>query len=480
VVTRERGQLLVTTALVIAVILVAIVMVLNGTMYVQNADGGEGSAAANDAELVRTSVTQDLERLTDYTADGQGYADIDRLRNETSNFSSTYQRFAAGGGTGSVTVSFNGSASGDGNVTRLVDDGMWNGNPTTVTLVSQTDARQHDVSAVDFDLNFTAGDLKKWPNKEFTVVVTDTAVPSSGSPARWTLSVYRDNGDQPGAVTIDVTGQQARTYTFDADERIHLDVDDGVVTTEDGTQRVFDFAPGVSPPYGIRLNNTDKFVNGDSASLGLVLSDYTAVTSSDKTSVLNATTEPTYDLRYQSPGFDYTTQVTAPVEAHRVRLLVDDFEDGDLSPWNQVGVGDAAVRERLPGDGDVVHSGDYAVYIENTTNDSAQFNGIERSVATGGFDSVVVSLWTSSDARDGPNRGEDEQLVVEYETASGWAELGTIRHDPDDPVGGHVFKLSGEDVPSDLRLRIRQPDGKSGGTNTWYVDDVVVYGVNES
>lgn len=134
-------------------------------------------------------------------------------------------------------------------------------------------------------------------------------------------------------------------------------------------------------------------------------------------------------------------------------------------------------------DGDVSNSGCCAAFKGATDDDGAGALHKDDPINTSGQKTVRVSLWVQEGATDvdGPDANDDEDLLVEYLAADGtWVTAERIEaKQADGPVTARNVTVEVSDsraMHGGFELRLRQPS--TTFTDRWYVDDLVVEGLD--
>jgi len=173
----------------------------------------------------------------------------------------------------------------------------------------------------------------------------------------------------------------------------------------------------------------------------------------------------TFNISSQSSGSSFDTASISTIVSFPIPWL-DNFEKGILTTnWTVIGAGGAGVSSHTS------KSGSYSMYM---------CGGIV-SVFTIPFDTTSVTelevdFWVQrgGEFSEIPDRYED--LVVEYFNKDNlWVELKTM---PGNEKGGEIFdctfKLFGDALHNDFRLRFRQLDGSGPLLDFWHIDDVYI------
>lgn len=300
---RDRGQLLLVAALAIAVAIVALVLLLNTSIYMENLATRDTDTGASEAIAFRNSVESNLWRVV-AAENERTYADRGTLERNVSNRTDRFVRLTASRHRRSGVVAELSNTTLD-NGTRLVQ----NDSSRQLTSASSTSNWTLATSAEGvrhFEVNATGGlETTATPSTDAFGVNVD----GSGG-QRWSLYLYNDGGGRlavkngSGSVSTDVCGGP-----FGTPPEVNL-----TAGTVDGTAcPAIDFARGTTPPYDISY----QYGNRSEGTYRL-----TANTSNVPSTSFNGPgpTTPPYevpvvysvstDVVYRSPTLSYRANVT--------------------------------------------------------------------------------------------------------------------------------------------------------------------------
>lgn len=256
---RSRGQLLIVTALALAVLLSLLTVALNtavfGGVHVAQADdaGREERAAAGYRDAVRRGVDGLIpavnEPFVEYDTLNQS------LRGEVGNWSDMAREEYARDGT-ATSASLVGSSfetrivhndTSDDDFVGVDDDFQdQSGSPDWTVAADVSDARGYDMEVND-DL------LKNTPDCGAGTGCFNLTVEGANG-GEWRMSVHDDSG-----VAIDVESANGTTYTCDTpDSSARINVSDGTFDGGPCTFASYREDPALDAPYTLRYTNANN------------------------------------------------------------------------------------------------------------------------------------------------------------------------------------------------------------------------------
>ena len=234
----DRGQLMLVGAVVMAASLLALVVVLNSTIYTQNTNPGNSLGEMNEVERQLEAVRTDVDRLTDRLEQRDGYVDIHELNATLTVYSDRKAEQIVDRRPAYLDVTLNESAS------ELEREALRQSNRSRAVL---SRANQSDWTLVE-DVTFNE-------STPFELVIE----PRSPTPTTF-IARGKDGGDwrlnvsqgPSNAVSVDVTYDNGTTVSESVSgNAARINVTGGAIN---GTQR-FAFAPRLNAPYDLRVEN---------------------------------------------------------------------------------------------------------------------------------------------------------------------------------------------------------------------------------
>ena len=234
----DRGQLMLVGAVVMAASLLALVVVLNSTIYTQNTNPGSSLGEMNEVERQLEVVRTDVDRLTDRLGQRDGYVDIHELNAPLTVYGDRKAEQIVDRRPAYLDVTLNESAS------DLEREVLRQSNRSRAVL---SRSNQSDWTLVE---NATFNE-----STPFELVIeprspTPTTFIAEGEDGGdWRLNVSQGPSD---TVIVDVTYDNGTTVSESVSgNATRVNVTGGAIN---GTQR-FAFAPGLNAPYDLRVEN---------------------------------------------------------------------------------------------------------------------------------------------------------------------------------------------------------------------------------
>jgi len=287
--SQDRGQLLLITALALAVILLTVALLLNAAVYTENVATRETAADSRDAITFRSEAVGGVAELIE-TENNHGNGNTTVVAMGINATGPLVDRQQARAGI-VANVSFNGTTGGQ----RLTADSLDNGNDWA--LVEGTDGARN--------VTLTAGSLPTNPTDVEADALGVRFVTAAGNETRY---VYQDGSE----VVIDAaneTHSPSRQCSIPSDDPTTVDFTGDQLSTESATVDCF---RGVWPDSTVE---EIRIVNGGTAdgTFAATVRGYDTVnTAVDTKAVVYAAT---VDLTYRTPEVDFETTVrVAPGE----------------------------------------------------------------------------------------------------------------------------------------------------------------------
>lgn len=297
----DRGQLMLVGAVVIAASLLALVVVLNSTIYTQNTNPGntldETREVEQQLEVIRTDVT----RLTDRLTERDHYVDAHELNVTLSVYSDKKAEQIVNRRPAYLEVALNKSASDlerevlrQSNRSREV---ISNTNESDWTLVENATFNE----STPFELT-----IEPQSSTPTTLVV------EGDDGGKWRLNVSQDPSDN---VSVDVRYDNGTTISESVPgNATRINVTGGEIN---GTQR-FAFAPGLDGPYDLRVENGDR----SSGTYSIVVDEASDIDAGNfhadpadgQPYVSREITTAVVDIRYMTDKLSTESRITVPTE----------------------------------------------------------------------------------------------------------------------------------------------------------------------
>jgi hypothetical protein len=252
----ERGQLVIVTALTIAVGMVVLVLLLNGAIYTQNLAMRGGAGGSHDAVAYRGAVVDGVGGVITHEnrAEHGDYGDVEEnVTDGIERFDTLGRRTALDGDAfaeiaPSTLSTHRGELIRDDDASRQFTDS--GGNPDWQLATDIEDTRAFRVNVTRTDLAATTeNDLDVDPT--FNVEIVDIAVAE-----RWEVHVYENDSTSEIAVAVKRPGDALTA----ADEVCTVPGETAVVDVTGGALAGtncsgFRFAEGITPPYDVEFHN---------------------------------------------------------------------------------------------------------------------------------------------------------------------------------------------------------------------------------
>lgn len=303
---RSRGQLLLVAGFAIATAIVALVIILNASIYAENLATRDTDTGASEAIAFQTTVESNLWRVVDAEND-RTYDDRGKLRANVSDRidrleSQSARRHRSAG----VAAALTNRTLNDGS--RLVqDDSSRNLTSNTPTADWTLATGVDDVRK--FDLNSTGG-LNSTTNPESDAFAVDITGTGGNT---WSLYLYEDGGN----ATIAVSNGTATTPTdvcgglITGPPRVNLTAG----TVEGSPCPEIDFANGTSAPYDIEYRRGDlstgtySLTVNETVSAGGSGDDFNGPGPTASPYVVPTVYSVSADVVYQSPRLSYRARI---------------------------------------------------------------------------------------------------------------------------------------------------------------------------
>lgn len=302
---RDRAQLILVGAVVIAIALIGMATVFNSIVLTASLAPQGAKTSTSDASMYRQAAQQDLQQLFDRVANDSAYPTEPALASNATRYSHRLAEVAANDGPRYVNVSLNGTTSATRSrivqhnskqIRNRAGDKNWTINPSTPTNVtelqiklqlSQTSATTSQPFYVEVE-NSTTGD---W----------------------WNLTVYSNPPDQTTFTTRNNAGPLTTCNLGDTGVAvINLTSVSGPSTTCPG----IDFATGVDPPYAISITRGNKVEGSYQITTDTTLSSsnyYSSPTQGDPY-LVDVVKTARFDFVYRDNRLAYRTQLRVEAE----------------------------------------------------------------------------------------------------------------------------------------------------------------------
>lgn len=315
---HQRGQILIITALVLAMTLVLLAVLLNSVIYAENAGSRGGEIGGHDAASLERAVGNAGETLIRYTNKGATTGDdhtalADDLNTSIESWHNQSQLQYVSGGTYTAV-----SVADTRNGSQIIQDEERSfeshENETTWTLATDVLVRNYTMTVTEEELENASdpfANVSSFSIDPFQLNVSDE------SGAEWRLYIYSDANDHIFLVAEDSNGDFTDIHHVEAPEAT-IDFASGMVDGEPAD--AVTFAPGLDSPYTLTYENG---ANGggeyrlivDEAGL-MDESKYSADPSSSPY-VLDAIYSAEINVTYETHQIKYRSAIrTAPGELH--------------------------------------------------------------------------------------------------------------------------------------------------------------------
>ena len=234
----DRGQLMLVGAVVMAASLLALVVVLNSTIYTQNTNPGSSLGEMNEVERQLEVVRTDVDRLTDRLGQRDRYVDIHELNATLTVYSDRKAEQIVDRRPAYLDVTLNESAS------DLEREVLRQSNRSRAVLSRSNQSDWTLVENATFNES-TPFELVIEPRSS----TPTTFVAEGENGGDWRLNVSQGPSD---TVIVDVTYDNGTTVSESVSgNATRVNVTGGAIN---GTQR-FAFAPGLNAPYDLRVED---------------------------------------------------------------------------------------------------------------------------------------------------------------------------------------------------------------------------------
>ena len=234
----DRGQLMLVGAVVMAASLLALVVVLNSTIYTQNTNPGNSLGEMNEVERQLEVVRTDVDRLTDRLEQRDGYVDIHELNATLTVYSDRKAEQIVDRRPAYLDVTLNESAS------ELEREVLRQRNRSRAVLSRTNQSHWTLVEDATFNES-TPFELVIEPRSP----TPTTFIARGEDGGDWRLNVSQGPSN---TVSVDVTYDNGTTVSESVSgNATRVNVTGGAIN---GTQR-FAFAPGLNAPYDLRVEN---------------------------------------------------------------------------------------------------------------------------------------------------------------------------------------------------------------------------------
>jgi len=234
----DRGQLMLVGAVVMAASLLALVVVLNSTIYTQNTNPGNSLGEMNEVERQLEVIRTDVDRLTDRLGQRDRYVDIHELNATLTVYSDRKAEQIVDRRPAYLDVTLNESASDlkrevlrQSNRSRAVRS---RSNQTDWTLVENATFNESTPFELVIEPRSTS---------------PTTFIAESEGGGDWRLNVSQGPSN---TVSVNITYDNGTTVSESVSgSATRVNVTGGAIN---GTQH-FAFAPGLDAPYDLRVEN---------------------------------------------------------------------------------------------------------------------------------------------------------------------------------------------------------------------------------
>ncbi|MFW6320779.1 MAG: DUF7261 family protein, partial [Halohasta sp.] len=290
-------QLLVITALALAVILVTVALLLNAAVFTENVATQETAAEGRDALAFRADLVDGIGDLIE-TGNADGDYDSDDVSKGINNTAPLVERQYARHGIVANTSYNNTTAGdrlewdGDGTFTDSEDNPIWRPVPDL------NETRNFTVSVDPDDLE---NDPSNVEDQAFGVRLVNE---SDESGENVTQYVYKD-GDEVVVDEANETQGPTRQCAIEADNPTTVDLTGDRLSNDSSTVECFRGLWADVPPEAI------EFRNGDAAggTFALTVDDASSPTDDSHVASTEAVYSATVDVVYQSPELTYESTV---------------------------------------------------------------------------------------------------------------------------------------------------------------------------
>ena len=234
----DRGQLMLVGAVVMAASLLALVVVLNSTIYTQNTNPGNSLGEMNEVERQLEVVRTDVDRITDRLGQRDGYVDIHELNATLTVYGDRKAEQIVDRRPAYLDVTLNESAS------DLKREVLRQSNPSRALLSRSNQSDWTPVENATFNES-TPFELVIEPRSP----TPTTFIAEGEDGGDWRLNVSQGPSN---TVSVNVTYDNGTTVSESVSgSATRLNVTGGAIN---GTQR-FAFAPRLDAPYDLRVRN---------------------------------------------------------------------------------------------------------------------------------------------------------------------------------------------------------------------------------
>jgi hypothetical protein len=300
---RDRGQLILVAALAIATAIVALVLLLNTSIYMENLATRDTDTGASEAIAFRNTVEANLWPVVAAEND-RPYTNRSKLRtNVTKRTNRLVELTASQHRRSGVAAELSNTTLDNGTRLRQTDS-------TRALTANDSDANWTLATGADdvrgFEFNAT-GDEPLGAN------ATEIRVDESDSSETWSLFVY-DNGSSPSLAVNNATGGTTANICdsqYSDGTRVNL-----TAGTINGTAcPAIEFAKGADPPYDISYNYSDNATGTYDLTVNTTVATHSGDNFNDTVSNTTPYAVPVVysvstDVVYRSPELSYRANVT--------------------------------------------------------------------------------------------------------------------------------------------------------------------------
>ncbi|MUV89223.1 hypothetical protein GJ629_04355 [Halapricum sp. CBA1109] len=287
---RDRGQLLLLTGILIAVVIVGSVVLLNGIQFSEHTGSETTLRSAQSADHTETEVRTNVRQLlTGMDEEGVAFVGSESaLADALTTYNRSYVDITVDGRTGFTTLGLNDSRTRTGSLHRQSSVGSYDNG------VVAEDIGVDPTAVVPF-VTLTVTDQSVDGSADFTVVVTDAGT-----------DVYEIRFTETNVEVADpTTGDPARELCadpVDGDEvRVTLAHGSGTVATAADTDCSGFTLPDIDGPATLEIENGGQAEGTLAATIG----DGATAGSAAPPAVGTGVVDPAVDMRYNSPSVRY-------------------------------------------------------------------------------------------------------------------------------------------------------------------------------
>jgi len=313
-VSRDRGQLIILTGLIVAVTMVALVLLLNTAIYTENLASRGADQSGREAMEYRTVVVDDVGELID-EENAREHGSYTDVRTNVEDGIEVYDNLTAKSyATGGTITYVNQSASAmtvtRGKLVRQTNSSRRFRNESEALNDWRLASGVNDDEIRDFRLTVNQGDLNSGDSFAFNVRLDD------GSNT-WQAYVY-DKGGSEVAVSISLDGGASTTEVCSVSApEATVDLTRGTIEGEP--------CPGLDWAEGLTSDYTVEYRHGENATgtFNVTIDDTEASiessnldsTPSSAVYVVHAVYSASFNIVFESPSLTYETPVrVAPGE----------------------------------------------------------------------------------------------------------------------------------------------------------------------